>query len=189
MPNINIKKYEGSLLDESCKFMIDNQKEYAKKLGIPWGFSETAFNMKDLNGNYQYKAIGIPWLGLKRGLEDDIVVASYASGLALPEEPKEVVKNLKELEKYDMYNKYGFYESVDYTPIRLKKGKKYEPVKTYMAHHQALILLSINNLFTNNILQKRFSNNPEIEAVEILLQERMPENMIITKEEKTKPEK
>lgn len=189
MPNINIKKYEGSLLDESCKFMIDNQKEYAKKLGLPWGFSETAFNMKDLNGNYQYKAIGIPWLGLKRGLEDDIVVASYASGLALPEDPKEVVKNLKELEKYDMYNKYGFYESVDYTPMRLKKGKKYEPVKTYMAHHQALILLSIDNLFTNNILQKRFSNNPEIEAVEILLQERMPENMIITKEEKKKPEK
>lgn len=189
MPNINIKKYKGSLLDESCKFMIDNQKEYAKKLGLPWGVSETAFNMKDLNGNYQYKAIGIPWLGLKRGLEDDIVVASYASILAITEKPKEVVKNLKELEKYEMYNKYGFYESVDYTPIRLKKGKKYEPVKTYMAHHQALILLSINNLFKNNILVERFSNNPEIEAIEVLLEERMPENMLITKEEKKKPEK
>lgn len=189
MPNINMKKYKGSLLDESYKFMLSNQKEYAKKLGIPWGFSETAFNMKDLNNNYQYKAIGIPWLGLKRGLEDDIVVASYASALAVTEEPKEVIKNLKELEKYDMYNKYGFYESVDYTPIRLGKGKKYEPVKTYMAHHQALILLSINNLFKGNILQKRFHANPELDALDILLQEKMPENMLITKEEKKKPEK
>ena len=189
MPNITMKKYKGSLLDESCKFMISNQEKYAKKLGIPWGFSETAFNMRDLSNNYQYKAIGIPWLGLKRGLEDDIVVASYASALALTEKPKEVVNNLKELEKYDMYNKYGFYESVDYTPVRLRKGKKYEPIKTYMAHHQALILLSINNLFKDNILVKRFNKNPELEALDILLQERMPENMIITKEEKTKPEK
>ena len=189
MPNINMKKYKGSLLDESSKFMISNQKEYAKKLGVPWGFSETAFNMLDLSNNYQYKAIGIPWIGLKRGLEDDIVVASYASALALTEEPKEVVRNLRKLEEYDMYNKYGFYESVDYTPIRLKKGRKYEPVKTYMAHHQALILLSINNLFTDNMLQKRFHTNPEIEALDILLQEKMPEKMIITKEEKKKPEK
>ena len=189
MPSINMKDYKGSLLDESINFMLDNQKKYAKSLGIPWGFSETAFNMRDLNNNYQYKAIGIPWLGLKRGLEDDIVVASYASALALTREPKNVVKNLKELEKYQMYNKYGLYESIDYTPMHLKKGKKYENVKTYMAHHQALILLSINNLFNNNVLQKRFHANPELEALDILLQEKMPENIILTKEEKNKPEK
>lgn len=189
MPNINMKKYKGSLLDESSKFMISNQKQYAQKLGVPWGFSETAFNTKDLNNNYQYKAIGIPWLGLKRGLEDDIVVSTYASALALTECPKTVIENLKELQECDMYGTYGFYESVDFTPIRLKKGKKYEPVKTYMAHHQALILLSINNLFKNNILQKRFHNNAELEALDILLQEKMPENMIIAKEEKIKPEK
>ena len=188
MPNINMKKYKGSLLDESCKFMIKNQKEYAKKLDIPWGFSETAFNMKDLNNNYQYKAIGIPWLGLKRGLEDDIVVATYASVLAVTEKPKEVIKNLKQLEEYQMLNKYGFYEALDFTPQRLRKGKKYEPVKTYMAHHQALILLSINNLFKNNILQKRFHENPELEALDVLLQEKMPEDMIITNEKKNKPE-
>lgn len=189
MPNINMKKYAGSLIDESIKFMINNQKEYARKLGVPWGFSETAFNLKDLNGNYQYKAIGIPWLGLKRGLEDDIVVASYASMLALTEQPKEVIENLKELEKYEMLSKYGFYEALDFTPIRLKKGKKYESVKTYMAHHQALSLLAINNLFKNNIFQNRFHSNPEIEALDILLEEKMPENMIITKEEKKNPEK
>ena len=189
MPNIIMKQEEGSLIEESCEFMLMGQKEYAKKLGIPWGFSETAFYLKDLNNNYQYKAIGIPWLGLKRGLEEDIVVASYASIIALTKCPKEVYQNLKNLEKEKMKQKYGFYESIDYTPIRMPKGEKNKPIKTYMAHHQALILLSINNFFNNNILQKRFSSNPEIGAVEILLEETMPERRIITSEEKLKPSK
>lgn len=189
MPNIIMKQEEGSLIEESCKFMLMGQKEYAKKIGIPWGFSETAFYLKDLNNNYQYKAIGIPWLGLKRGLEEDIVVATYASIMALTKCPKEVYQNLKKLEKEKMRQKYGFYESIDYTPIRMPRGEKSKPIKTYMAHHQALILLSINNFFNNNILQKRFSANPEIAAVEILLEETIPERRIITKEEKLKPTK
>ena len=189
MPTIIIDEPYGSLLNESVKFMIMNQKKYAKRLQLPWGFSESAYNLKDLNGNYQYKAIGIPWLGLKRGLEEDLVVSSYASIMAITEEPKEVIKNIKILENEGMYDKYGFYESIDYTPIRMPKGKNEMVVKTYMAHHQGLILLSINNFFNDNILKKRFSNNPEISAVEILLQETMPEKKIITKEEKQKPEK
>ena len=101
----------------------------------------------------------------------------------------QVVENLKQLEEQGMYEKYGFYESIDYTPERVEKGKTASIVKTYMAHHQGLILLSINNLFNNNILQKRFVKNPEIEAVSILLQETMPETFIITKENKEKVEK
>jgi len=189
MPNINIPKYPGSLLDESCKFMIMSQKEYAKKIGITWGISESAFNLKDLNNNYQYKAFGIPWLGLKRGLADERVVSTYGSVLAITEEPKEVLENLKVLESQGMYSKYGFYESIDYTPNRIQKNKKYENVKTYMAHHQGLILLSINNLFNKNILQTRFMKNPEMQAINILLEERMPENVIITKKKKKKVNK
>jgi len=189
MPNVNIKKYEGSLLDESCKFMLMSQKEYAKKLGIPWGISESAFNLKDLNSNYQYKAFGIPWLGLKRGLADEMVVSPYGSILAIGDEPISVFNNMKELEKNGMVGKFGFYEAIDYTPNRVSSNKKCEVVKTYMAHHQALILLSINNLINNNILQERFMENPEIKAVDILLQERMPEDVIITKEKKEKIEK
>lgn len=189
MPNINIPKYKGSLLDESCKFMVISQMEYSKKLQIPWGISESAFNLKDLNSNYQYKAFGIPWLGLKRGLADEMVVAPYGSILAITDYPKEVYQNLKRLEQYGMYGKYGFYESIDFTPDRLEKGTQSSAVKTYMAHHQGLILLSINNLFNDNILQKRFIRNPEINAVDILLQERMPETAIITKENKEKVEK
>lgn len=189
MPNINIPKYKGSLLDESCKFLIRSQMKYAKELNLPWGISESAFNLKDLHSNYQYKAFGIPWLGLKRGLADEMVVSSYGGILAINDVPKEVVENLKELEKFGMYSKYGFYESIDFTPERVEKGKKASIVKTYMAHHQGLILLSINNLFNNNILQKRFMENPEVEATAILLQETMPEKSIITKEDKEKVEK
>ena len=187
MPNINIPQYPASILDESCKFMIMSQIEYAKKLGVPWGISEAAFNLKDLNNNYQYKAFGIPWLGLKRGLSEEIVISSYGTILALPEAPKLVIENLKQLQAENMYDKYGFYESIDFTPGRASKG--YTPVKTYMAHHQGLILLSINNLINNKIIQKRFMENPEMQSIDILLQEKMPENMIITKEEKEKVEK
>ena len=189
MPNINIPRYEGTLLDESNKFAIMSQILYAKKLNIPWGISEAAFNMKDLHSNYQYKAFGIPWLGLKRGLADEMVVASYGSVLAITDKPVAVYKNLKLLEQYGMYDKYGFYESIDFTPERLKRGENSAVVATYMAHHQALILLSITNFLKQNIFQKRFVQNPEIEAVSILLQERMPETFIITKEEKEEPTK
>ena len=95
MPDINIPRYEGSLLDESCKFMLLSQKEYAKKLNIPWGISEAAFNVKDLKSNYQYKAFGIPWLGLKRGLADELVVSTYGGVLAINDIPEEEIKNLK----------------------------------------------------------------------------------------------
>lgn len=189
MPNINIKKYKGSLLDESCKFMIMSQRKYCNQLGIPWGISESAFNLKDLNSNYQYKAFGIPWLGLKRGLADEVVVSSYASFLALNDFPEEVIENIKKLEKCGMYDQYGFYESIDYTPERVSPHQKYEIVKTYMAHHQALILLSINNFMNNGILQKRFNEDPHIKAVDILLQEKMPEDVVITKEKKEVVEK
>ena len=189
MPSINIKSYEGSLLDESCRFLIMSQKEYARKLGVPWGISEAAFSLKDLNNNYQYKAFGIPWLGLKRGLDEDAVVSSYSVFLSLIYDPIGAVQNIRRLEHEGMVGKYGFYESVDYTSSRLKANETKQIVETYMAHHQGLILLSINNFINNKILIDRFYKNPEIEAIDILLQERMPQKAIVTKEKKEKIEK
>ena len=189
MPNLNLKRYEGSLLDESSKFAIMSQKDYCSELGVPWGVSESAYNLRDLNNNYQYKAFGIPWLGLKRGLEYDLVVSPYSTFLALQDGEKSAIHNINELKKVGAFGEYGFYEAVDYTLNRLKKGEKYAVVKTYMAHHQGLILNSINNVLNQDIIQKRFNNNPEIEAVNILLEERMPVDLIITKEKKETPEK
>ena len=99
MPNINIPRYKGSLLDESRKFMIKSQMEYAKELNIPWGISEAAFNLKDLHGNYQYKAFGIPWLGLKRGLADEQVVSSYRKYISYFRYSKRRNKKLKKIRK------------------------------------------------------------------------------------------
>ena len=188
MPNINLNRYKGSLIDESSQFLIMSQIEYAKKRKTPWGISESAFNLKDLYNNYQYKAFGIPWLGLKRGLEKDLVISPYSTFLSLEYVSEKAIDNLKRLEKIGMVGKYGFYESIDYTPGRKQMGNPVI-VKTYMAHHQALSFLSVNNLLNSNILRKRFNNNPEIEAVDILLQERMPAQMILTKEKKEKVEK
>lgn len=181
MPNINMNSYEGSLLDESCKFMIMSQIKYANKMKIPWGISESAYNVKDLNGNYQYKAFGIPWLGLKRGLEEELVVSPYSSFLALIFRTNEVIDNLRKLESLGAFGKYGFFESIDFTKSRLKTGESYKIVKTYMAHHQGLILNSINNILNNKILNKRFFMNPEIESTDILLQEKMPNSILISK--------
>jgi cellobiose phosphorylase len=189
MPNINLKTYEGSLTYESSKFAIMSQKEYCKKLNVPWGISESAYNLRDLNYNYQYKAFGIPWLGLKRGLEYDIVISPYSTFLALQDGEESAISNIEKLKKIGAVGKYGFFESIDFTSSRLKQSEKYAIVRTYMAHHQGLILNSINNVINDKILQKRFNNNPEIEAVQILLEERMPKDMIITKEKKERPER
>ena len=182
MPTINIPSYETTLLDESCRFSIISQRKYAKKLGTLWGISESAYNTKDTKGNYQYKTFGIPWLGLKRGLDEEVVVSPYSTAMSLEFYPNESIENLKELVDNKVFGKYGFYESIDYTP-------KKEITKTFMAHHQGLILTSIDNLLKENIFQKRFIRNPEMEGVDILLEEKMPENVIITKEKKEKVEK
>ena len=186
MPNITLKRYEGSLLDESSKFATYSQINYSRRYDKPWGISESAYNLKDLNYNYQYKAFGVPWLGLKRGLEEDLVISPYSTFISLEDTKKEAIENIKKLKEEGSYGKYGFYEAIDYTPTRLNSAQNRAIVKTYMAHHQGLILTSINNFLNSNILRKRFNLNPELEAVDILLQERMPKEMIITKEKKDK---
>ena len=179
MPNINIPTFQSTLLDESCKLLLLCNKEYGQKLNTPWGMSEAAYSLKDLYGNYQYKTFGIPWLGLKRGLEEEIVVSPYSSGLMMMVDAKESIHNLKKLQKEGMIGEYGFYDSIDYKP-------KKEIVKTYMAHHQGMIMASIDNALNNNIIQQRFMRNPEMQGIRILLQENMPEDVILTKKNKIK---
>ena len=182
MTSLIIPTYDATLLDESCKFLILSQKEYALKLGIPWGMSESSYNLKDFEGNYQYKTFGIPWLGIKRGLESEMVVSPYSTALALTEYPKDAINNLKRLEKEGALGKYGFFDAIDYTQSK-------QVIKTFMAHHQGMILSAIDNQLKNNIFQKRFMKNPEIEGTKVLLQETMPTNLILTKEKKEKTQK
>ena len=174
MPNLFTKSYEHTLVDEALFFSIYSQVKYGKKAGLPWGISESAYAMQDSYLNYQYKAFGVPWLGLKRGLNDNMVVSPYSSLMCLAYSPKKVYNNIKELKKYNSYSNFGFYEAIDFTKAHIQNGKKFETVKTYMAHHQGMILTAINNYLNNDIIQRRFHKNPDIKAAEILLKERVP---------------
>ena len=189
MPLLVMKNYPNTLLDETYNFVIKSQMIYAKKKNVVWGISESAFYNFDINLNYQYKALGVPWLGLKRGLLDDTVISPYSTMLALMVKPVLAYKNLKELLKYDMLGQYGFYEAIDFTPGRLKllNGEKnFAQIKSYMAHHQGMSLVAINNVINDFIMQERFHSNVYVKAAEFLLQEKVPGSIIYTKDSKEK---
>lgn len=186
MPLLIMKNYKNSLLDETYSFVIKSQKKYGKQRGIPWGASESSFNCLDINLNYQYKAIGIPWLGLKRGLIQDAVTAPYATFLALAVDPFEAYKNIKYLKAEGLEGQYGYYEAADYTPERRNFHSKKTIIKSFMAHHQGMSLAALDNYLNKNIMQKRFSANPYMKSAKLLLQEKVPVNIIFTKENKEK---
>ncbi len=174
MPLLVMPTYENTLLDQTYKVVVKRQIEYGKQCGVPWGISESCYNMVDVNLNYQYRAFGVPGLGLKRGLAEDLVIAPYASALALMVEPEEACINLQQLASKGLIGKYGFYEAVDYTASRLPREKSNVVVKSFMAHHQGMSLLSLAYLILDRPMQKRFESDPLFEATMLLLQERIP---------------
>lgn len=177
MPLIFNKQYPDSLIGEACEAAVACQIAYGKKRGIPWGISESAFSAIDSHKIYQYKSFGIPGLGLKRGLEDDLVVSPYSSALALAVDAKSAIKNLKKMAEKDHRNlmgSYGYYEAMDFTRQRTPTGERGVVVYAYMAHHQGMILASINNTLNNDTLIKRFHKDPRICGVNSLLNERIP---------------
>ena len=174
MPLLVMPTYENTLLDETYKAVVKQQIEYGKKCGYPWGMSESGYNAIDVRLNYQYRAFGVPGLGLKRGLADDLVIAPYASALALMVAPREACLNLLRLVEEGLEGKYGFYEAIDYTPSRLPRGQSSVVVRSFMAHHQGMSFLSLAYLLLDRPMQKRFESNPMFQATTLLLQERVP---------------
>ena len=174
MPLLVMPTYENTLLDETYKAAVEQQIEYGKKRGLPWGMSESGYNAIDVHLNYQYRAFGVPGLGLKRGLADDLVIAPYASALALMVAPEEACLNLQRLVEDGMEGKYGLYEAIDYTPSRLPRGKSSVIVRSFMAHHQGMSFLSLAYLLLDRPMQKRFESDPMFQATTLLLQERVP---------------
>ena len=181
MPSLVMYTPLGSLLDDTCHSVIKSQVEYGELLGVPWGVSESAYNMRDLQLTYQYSNFGLPDLGLKRGLGAELVVAPYATMLASMYEPALAVQNLRRLKDMGAEGPYGFYEAMDFTPARVPEGKTGVVVKAYMAHHQGMSLVSIANIFKNGIMRHRFHAEPMIQAADLLLQERTPRQVGITK--------
>ena len=174
MPLLVMPTYENTLLDQTCRAAVAWQIKYGKKMGRPWGISESGYNMINTNFDYQYRAFGAPGLGLKRGLEEDSVIAPYASALALMITPEKACANLELLSKMGVLGKYGFYEAVDYTPSRLQQGQSKAIIHSFMAHHHGMSLLSLSYLLNDKPMQKLFESEPQFKAALLLLQERIP---------------
>jgi cellobiose phosphorylase len=174
MPLLVMPNYENTLLDRSCKAMVQRQIEYGQSLGVPWGISESGYNRTDVRLNYQYRTFGVPGLGLKRGLADDLVIAPYATAMALMVAPVEACENLQLLADEGRAGAYGFYEAVDYTPSRLPPAESSATIRSFMAHHQGMSLLALVNRLRDYPMQRRFMACPLLKAADLLLQERMP---------------
>ncbi len=175
MPLLVMPTYDNTLLDQSYRVMVDRQIAYGKQRSVPWGISECGYNSVDASLNYQYRAFGVPGLGLKRGLAEDLVIAPYASALALMVAPEESCLNLQRLAADGLAGRFGLYEAIDYTAARLPRGQTSAVVRSYMAHHQGMILLSLAHLLLARPMQKRFESDPLFKATMLLLQERVPE--------------
>jgi cellobiose phosphorylase len=174
MPLLVMPTYEGTLLDQTCRTAVERQREYGAQRGVPWGMSESGYNTVDAHLNYQYRAFGVPGLGLKRGLAEDLVIAPYATALALMVAPEEACENLRRLVAAGGEGPFGFYEAIDYTPARLPRGQTQAVVKSFMAHHQGMTLLSLAHVLLDRPMQKYFEADPAFQATTLLLQERIP---------------
>ena len=175
MPDLLARNYEGTLLDQTGQAVVQRQIAYARQEGVPWGISESGYYRFDANRNYQYRGFGVPGLGRKRGLGEDLVIAPYASLLALPVDPQAVVRNVARLTEQQMLGYYGFYEAIDCTPSRLPLGQKSAIVRSYYAHHQGMILLALTNYLQDEAIVRRFHADPRVQSVELLLQEKIPQ--------------
>ncbi len=179
MPSLVMRPPEGSLLDVACRYAVERQMEYGRDNGIPWGISEAAYSIRDLEMTYQYSSFGVPGLGLKRGLGTDLVVAPYATGLAAMIAPRSAAENLLRLRSEGAEGKYGFYDAVDYTKARLQEGSRATVVKSYFAHHQGMMLVALGDVLLGGRMRERFHSEPIIQAVDPLLQERLPKGVAI----------
>jgi len=181
MPMLLMPTYEATLLQTSCREAVRHQIRYGLRHGTPWGISESCYNQVDVRRTYQYRAFGMPELGLKRGLGDDLVVAPYASILALMVEPRAGCRNLQKMAALGFVGRYGFYEAVDYTGVRVRRGEEFAIVRTHMAHHSGMSLLALTHTLLERPMERRFLADPRIRASLLLLQERIPVAQVRTR--------
>ncbi len=174
MPSLVMYTPRNSLLDQTCRLAVARQIEYGKERGTPWGVSESAYNVRDRDYTYQYSAFGVPGLGLKRGLEDDLVIAPYATALAAMYDPAAAALNLRALDAAGGCGRYGCYESIDYTRTRLSEEGRPVVVRAWFAHHQGMSLVAMANVLHDGVMRHRFHREPLVRAAELLLQERAP---------------
>ncbi len=182
MPALVMRSPSDSLLSQTYEQVVLRQIEYGAERGVPWGISESAFNARDIDFTYQYSSFGVPGLGLKRGLSEDLVIAPYATALAAMVDPSAAVQNLARLAQAGGQGAYGFYEALDYTQCaRAGRQESREVVRAYMAHHQGMSLVALANVLNDGAMCTRFHAEPIVQATELLLQERTPRDVLVAR--------
>ena len=178
MPSLLMRTPSLSLLEGTCRLVVERQIEYGLERAVPWGISESAYSQRDRSLTYQYAAFGVPGLGFKRGLGHDLVIAPYATALAAMYDPHAAAVNFVRLEKAGGRGRYGFYEALDFTPARLPENSRMAIVRAYMAHHQGMSLLALGNVLLEGTMRRRFHQHPMVQAAELLLEERTPREIV-----------
>ena len=181
MPELVMRTPAGSLLAQTSRLVVGRQITYGQERGVPWGVSESAYNVRDVEMTYQYSNFGVPGLGLRRGLGEDVVVAPYATALAAMIAPAAAVRNFERLTAGGAAGAYGFYEALDYTAPRLLDSARVAVVRTYMAHHQGMTLVALANVLHDGVMRTRFHAEPSVRATELLLQERTPRDVAVAR--------
>jgi cyclic beta-1,2-glucan synthetase len=181
MPSLVMRAPAGSLLEQTSRLVVRRQQKYGAELGVPWGISESAYNARDLELTYQYSNFGVPGLGLKRGLGGDAVIAPYATALAAMVDPQAAVKNFSRLAAAGGRGRFGWYEALDYTPARIPENEAVAIVRAYMAHHQGMTVVAIDDAVHDGAMRARFHAEPMVQATELLLQERTPRGVAVAR--------
>jgi cyclic beta-1,2-glucan synthetase len=164
MPALVMRSSSGSLLEQTYYLIVRRQRQYGAERGVPWGISESAYNARDLQLTYQYSNFGVPGLGLKRGLSEDVVVAPYATALAAMIDPGAAAQNFARLSEAGVRGQYGFYEALDYTGTRVPEDTLVAVVRAYMAHHQGMSLVALANVLHHGVMRTRFHAEPRMQA-------------------------
>ena len=187
MPLLLMRTFPGTLLDQSCRASVRRQIEYGRERGVPWGISESAYAFTDRAGNYQYRAFGVPGLGLRRGLADELVIAPYATALASLIDPAAAATNLERLARAGLSGRFGYYEALDCRPLEADRedapastAARPVVVRAFFAHHQGMSLVALANVVCDDVFVKRFHADPRVQATELLLQERVPREAILS---------
>ncbi len=186
MPLLVMRSWPATLLEQTYTGVVERQRTYAQRRNMPWGISESAYNVRDREQTYQYRAFGVPDLALRRGLGRDLVVAPYATALALQVAPTRALENLQALEALGALGEYGFCDALDYT--RPPVGERFAFVATYMAHHVGMSLVAFTNVLHQEIWQARFHADPLVKSAELLLHERVPRRLTMQDAQQVRPD-
>jgi cyclic beta-1,2-glucan synthetase len=174
MPTLVLAEPPGSVLNEACHAALCEQIEFTAARHLPWGISESAYAGADHTLAYQYAPQGVPRLALRRTPTAELVLAPYASALALMIAPHRASLNLDALSALGAHGRYGFIEALDFTPGRQIGGEAFAPVATFMAHHQGMSIVAVANLLLGGPAQRWGMANAQLAAVASLLHERPP---------------